>query len=171
MRCEAPLLAVRKMPRPALPPIIVPRRDVERADHAPLVRRLRKEISTSSRMRAAFGRVGVLFDGYDSDARALWEVPEVRAFVAAVDAEFPHWFFVADLQSPTLHVVAACLHTISTPLEGYVALDALRLKTFLEREAHDLILLCRECGIGESVAATRLDAVMDYYENLRAFLS
>ena len=170
MRCAEPLL-VRNMPRAALPPIIVPRWDVERADHAPLVRRLRKEISTSSRMRAAFGRVGVLFDGYDSDARALWEVPEVRAFVAAVDAEFPHWFFVADLRSPTLHVIAACLHTLDTPLEGYVALDGLRLKTFLEREAHDLILLCRECGIGESAAATRLDAVMDYYEKRRTFLS
>ena len=159
------------MPRASFSPIIVPRRDVERADCAPLLRRLRQEISTPSRMRAALGRVCVLFDGYDSDARPLWEVPEVRAFVEAVDAEFPHWFFVADLKSPTLHLVTACLLTIGTPVEGIVTLDSPRLKAFIEREAYNMILLCRECGIDDSVAGTRLGSVLDYYEGIRTYLS
>jgi hypothetical protein len=169
--CPRPHNQPQRMPRGRLSPIIVYRRDVERADCTPLLRRLRQEISTPSRMRAAFGRVAVLFDGYGNDARPLWDVPEVRAFVAAVDADFPHWCFVADLKSPTLHLVAACLFTIGTPVEGAVKLDTPRLKSFIERGAHDTLLLCSECGIDESVAVTRMGHVIDYYEGLRIYLA
>jgi hypothetical protein len=121
-------------------------------------------------MRASFGRLSVLYEGYDDDARPLWDIPEAKRFVIAADSTFPHWFFVSDLRTSTLHLVLVCLCMSSTPVPGVVKLDGPGVSAFIERESQDLLQLCRECGITESATARRLRALVDYLEGLRTDL-
>ena len=58
------------------------------------------------------------FSGYDTDTRELWDIPEVRRFVQSLDQDFPFWFYVADLQSDFLKVLAFCLCRVSTARPG-----------------------------------------------------
>jgi len=40
-------------------------------------------------------------NGYDHDARELFEIPEVREYNALLDNEFPYWlFFLTRLDEP-----------------------------------------------------------------------
>lgn len=43
--------------------------------------------------RAHQGKVGLRFAGYDGDPRDPWEVPEVRAWLRALDERVPSWFW------------------------------------------------------------------------------
>jgi hypothetical protein len=52
------------------------------------------------------GKVEIMFSGYDDDPRELFEIPEVRAYVAALDAVLPDLLFFARTEKPT--------HTLST---------------------------------------------------------
>jgi hypothetical protein len=56
-----------------------------------------------------FEKVDVAFDGYDRDPRHLWEIPEVRAHVAALDGEFPFWLFVLTKYGLGLQCIMFCL--------------------------------------------------------------
>ena len=55
------------------------------------------------------GRVGISFDGYDNDARELYEIPGVRRYLAALDSKFPYWFYFLSTRDDTLKMIALCL--------------------------------------------------------------
>lgn len=56
------------------------------------------------------GRLIFGINGYDDDPRDLWEIAEVRAWMEAVDREFPFWFYFVDLgPRSTLRFIAFCL--------------------------------------------------------------
>ncbi len=38
-----------------------------------------------------------LFEAYDDDSRDVWNIPQIRQYVKKLDAEFPYWFYCADL--------------------------------------------------------------------------
>lgn len=52
------------------------------------------------------GKVEIMFSGYDDDPRELFEISEVRAYVAVLDAMLPDLLFFARIEKPT--------HTLST---------------------------------------------------------
>ena len=50
-----------------------------------------------------------MFRGWDDDPRALHEIPEVRAFVAELDRQFPYLAYVTTTQTEVLRIMALCL--------------------------------------------------------------
>jgi hypothetical protein len=68
------------------------REEVESGDTTSVLgalrRLLERDMALQLRQRVFFGVLG-----YDDDPRELFEIPEVRAWIAAVDAEWPYWFF------------------------------------------------------------------------------
>jgi hypothetical protein len=56
------------------------------------------------------GKVEIMFSGYDDDSRELFEIPEVRAYVATLDAVLPDLLFFAKTEKPTytLSTFALC---------------------------------------------------------------
>jgi len=66
--------------------------DVERVDTIEMLtslkRLLRKDFAKRFQQRVAIG-----IDGYDDDTRELFEIPEVRTYMAKLDAEWPYWFY------------------------------------------------------------------------------
>ena len=60
-------------------------------------------------VHAALGKLVLVFEGWEDDARKLWQIHEVRLFVQTLDMEFPYWIFLADLSRDTLYTAAACM--------------------------------------------------------------
>src|SRR4030095_4411771 len=55
------------------------------------------------------GRVDISFDGYDNDSRELYEIPEVRRYLATLDSKFSYWFYFLSTSNETLKMIALCL--------------------------------------------------------------
>ena len=72
--------------------IINYRREIEAGNIEPALERL---TGLQDRDTAMALRQGVYFivDGYNDDPRELWEIPEVRHWIALLDARWPYWFF------------------------------------------------------------------------------
>ena len=55
------------------------------------------------------GNVRLVFTGYSDDARELWEISEVRAYVKKLVTAWPEWMFFLDTSDQTLQVCFMCL--------------------------------------------------------------
>jgi hypothetical protein len=86
----------------------VPRELIEEDNAEPIIWALRDMVSTREKAMAFRQRIGVLVDGYDSDARELWQVPEVRAFFRRLFIECPFVMLLAHPGGALLKLLAAC---------------------------------------------------------------
>jgi hypothetical protein len=86
----------------------VPRELIEEGDTEPITWALRDMVSTREKAMAFRQRIGVMVDGYDSDPRELWQVPEVRAFFRRLFAECPFVMLLAHPDGALLRLLAAC---------------------------------------------------------------
>lgn len=55
------------------------------------------------------GGVSLVFDGYRSDPREIWEIAEVRAYVKKLTTAWPTWMFYLDNSRYSLVVCFMCL--------------------------------------------------------------
>jgi hypothetical protein len=89
--------------------LVVHRRDVEAGNVSELLMHLKSMSSDPWSAWAMRGRVSVTFDGYTSDLRSIFTIPEVRRFVAKVNAGWPYWFFFLNQVDHSIKLVTACL--------------------------------------------------------------
>jgi len=89
--------------------LVVPRRDVEAGDISSVLSYLETLSSDSVTAWQMRGRVSISFDGYSDERRSIFTVPEVRTFVAKVNAAWPYWFFFLNHVDHSIKVVIACL--------------------------------------------------------------
>lgn len=54
-------------------------------------------------------RLDLSFHGFDEDRRELWEIPEVRSFVFALDERFPFWLYFLTTHGSGLGCILRCL--------------------------------------------------------------
>ena len=71
--------------------IVVSRQEVEGCATGRVVAALMALTDTPQRVRRFANALWLSFDGYNDDARELWEIPEVVRYFAAVHASWPHW--------------------------------------------------------------------------------
>jgi hypothetical protein len=69
---------------------------------------LSRFIETPEISREMCERVDVAFHGYDEDSRELFEIPEVRDFVYALDEKFPFWLFFLNKKYMGLQAISLC---------------------------------------------------------------
>lgn len=86
----------------------IPRQTIEANDYK-TVYQLVYQILTQTPRYALENILTIKFEGYDDDHRELFEIPEIRTFMRALDSEFPCWFYLADLQTDTLGVITLML--------------------------------------------------------------
>ncbi len=94
---------------------IVGKDDVEALNVRPL-REFFDRLLVSKELAAhCQGKVDIWFHGYDDDPRELFEVPEVRAYIARAHAILPELFFFAsiDPSAAVLKTFAFCLSDVS----------------------------------------------------------
>lgn len=65
-------------------------------------------METPEIIREMCERVDVAFHGYDEDSRELFEIPEVRDFVYALDEKFPFWLFFLSKKYMGLQAISLC---------------------------------------------------------------
>src|SRR5438874_2221724 len=89
--------------------VVVDRSDVERGDFEPTLDVLRSTLADAETVRLFQGRVDISFAGYTQDSREIYEVPEIRHFLSALDSEFPYWFYFLSTELETLRIIGFCL--------------------------------------------------------------
>src|SRR4051812_28282688 len=67
--------------------VVISRRDVESCKTSDTLAVLRKWVETSFHPREIQGKLQLWFEGYDSDQRELWMIPEVRMFTSELDEQ------------------------------------------------------------------------------------
>lgn len=86
--------------------VTIPRAQVEDGDIAPVLQQL--EFMTESRELAERweGQVSVAFAGWEDDPRETAEIPEIRAYFAALSEAWPYWLHFGEKVGDTLpHVL------------------------------------------------------------------
>ena len=69
------------------------------------------------------GRLVLVIDGYDHDPRELFEIQEVRAYVAKLDAAWPYWYFFLNQASESFQLVESCLVETIEVAPGVASID------------------------------------------------
>jgi len=95
-------------------------------------------------------KVEIVFSGYVTDPRALWEIDEVRSYVSKRDHALPELFFFVRWEQPTGTLLTFCLCQTSVELVGArraqdqtssFSIDLLPVSYFLLRHFHAMNLL------------------------------
>ena len=69
--------------------LMISRREVEAADLASVLSRLRVFLATREDAWRYRGQMTLVVDGYNNDPRELVDIPEVRALLCGLEAEWP----------------------------------------------------------------------------------
>lgn len=113
--------------------IIVPRADVEAYNVGQTVAALRPFLSAPNRARSMQGTLDLRIGGYDDDTWELFELEDVRAFVHALDLEFPYWLYFSSVHTTSLRMIALCFMPPFLTEEGKKKYFAEDLEALLER--------------------------------------
>ena len=115
------------------------------------------------------GTVTLGIDGYHSDPRDLWEIPEVRRFYQALWQAWPYGLFFGDLSNGCLHaVILCCLQSVQTmrrtgnPVAELSCRPA-DLHEFLLEAFGPLNELSDRAGLSDQANQERTRALVEYF--------
>lgn len=106
--------------------------------------------------------------GYDSDPRELYAIPEVRTFYSRLDSAWPYWLYFGNLETDGLMtIVLCCLASLDTlAVKGrsavQVAYDPLELLGFLSKHFPAMNEMCERAGLSQSQIVERTKSVFEY---------
>ena len=111
-------------------------------------------------------RVDIFFDGYNETSSELWEIPEVRDYVAELDAKFPYWLFFLSKNGHGLLVVLKCFLLPFLRPEMENEMNGKRLKSYLEnRGLLAMNHLCKVVGVTEQENIEMTKRLINYLDN------
>ena len=61
------------------------------------------------------GRIGFMVNGYEKDPREIWEIPEVRTWMVAVQRRVKHWFYFLNRERSPRSLVTVLAFCWSQP--------------------------------------------------------
>lgn len=111
----------------------------------------------------ALGKLVLAFEGWEDDARKMWQIHEVRLFVQTLDMEFPYWLYLADLSGDTLYTVAACV--CRTEVRGADTVFSQEdVDSFLLRQGRAMKELFRQWSMPQEERLMRSEEVTQYLQ-------
>jgi hypothetical protein len=113
------------------------------------------------------GKWRLHFDGFNDDPRELFQIPEVRRFVTTLDQIFPYWFFLADLSSETLQVIASCVCTVTQLAPGHIVFHGEDLGRFMERQFDGMNQLWEIHRLSDARNRSVSESIVEYFESRR----
>ena len=143
--------------------IVVSRQEVESLDIAPSLHVLESLLYDAETVRMFQGQVGLSFHGYDTDPRELYQVPEVRQYLASLDSKFPYWFYFLSTDDEALKVIAFCLCRTLEIDAGLAYSDRADLQSFLLGHFAAINQLFDRYNLDESINEEISGLVTDYF--------
>lgn len=132
--------------------MVVHRDEIERGAVEDTLTVLYRLIENPTRTRLYAGKVSLTICGYETDARPLSKIEEVRTFVQELDRRFPYWFQFASLSGETLLLFAQCILAVNQDPAGSAKRGSDDLTRFVEERLYSLdhLYLCLQLDFDES---------------------
>ena len=130
----------------------------------------RHRLPRGERLRDYYNTFVFSLDGYGSDPRELFTIPEVRRFYRHFYREWPLWMFACNLDAPNLLSMALCcvdtVHTINREGAPSVQLAYSRseMEDFVELGFTTIDQVFARAGMTADEARRRRADVSDYFQ-------
>jgi len=148
--------------------VVFARQEVESLDIAPALKVLESLLYDAETVRMFQGQVGMSFHGYDSDPRELYQIPEVRQFLAALDSKFPYWFYFLSTNDDVLKMIALCLCRTREIDAGMAYPDPADMQTFIVSHFAALNQVFDRYHLNESINEEISDLIANYFRPRKA---
>jgi hypothetical protein len=136
--------------------------DVIHCDIRTVSEALNRLLQSRQSVIASRGKIALSFSGYDDDPRDVWDISEIRRYVAALDANFPYWFYFAHLGNPTLQVLCLCLCAVVKVGTG-VRPEPEDFKLFFYDHFAAVNRLCETFNLGEATRTSITKEITEYF--------
>lgn len=130
--------------------LLISRRAVESMDVGSVLKPLNILLAAREDTWLYRGQLSLVVDGYDSDPRALVDIPDVRSFLSAFSAAWPYWAFFFNQIDDSIIILGSCVCGTAYPGGGAVQIDAEKLRSFLLEGFADVNELFKKHGFPES---------------------
>lgn len=104
--------------------LLISRREVEKADLATVLSRLKVFLATREDAWRYRGQMTLVVDGYNNDPRELVDIPEVRSLLRGLEAEWPYWAFFFNQVDDSIKLLLSCVAGGRYLGRGAVEMDA-----------------------------------------------
>ena len=104
--------------------LLISRREVEQADLASVLSRLKVFLATREDAWRYRGQMTLVVDGYNHDPRELVDIPEVRTLLRRLEAEWPYWAFFFNQVDDSIKLLLSCVAGSRYLGNGAVEMDA-----------------------------------------------
>lgn len=111
--------------------LMISRREVEQGDLASVLARLKVFLATREDAWLYRGQMTLVVDGYNDDQRELVDIPQVRALLRRLEAEWPYWAFFFNQVDDSIKLLLSCAAGSRFLGRGAVEMDAQRVATAL----------------------------------------
>lgn len=104
--------------------LLISRREVEQADLASVLSRLKVFLATREDAWRYRGQMTLVVDGYNHDPRELVDIPEVRMLLRRLEAAWPYWAFFFNQVDDSIKLLLSCVAGSRYLGNGAVEMDA-----------------------------------------------
>jgi len=145
--------------------LVLSRQQVESGDTQEPMSFLQLIIASPDHALEFMGRVSLIVDGYNDDARELFEVPEVRRYVKVLDDQWANWFFFLSQADDSIKILESCLCDTIEVIPGVASIDLEQMERYLTRHFSALNRLCEALGIPDEISQEISEGVIALIHN------
>lgn len=143
--------------------IVVSRQETESHDIGPALKILESLLYDTETVQEFGGRLRIAFHGYDHDPRELYQISDVREYVAMLDRKFPYWFYFLSTDSEILKMLAFCMCRTSKVGTGTCSADPDDIRVFILTHFDANNKLFDSYNLDESINENISAFIADYF--------
>lgn len=163
MRIRLNIVGRHIMSNPDFVTIVASKEEVLAGDTSGVLTALRTLIASPESALHWKEKVDFAVDGYSDVQGELFEIPEIRDFIAAVDDKFPFWLFFLSKRALGLQCIAYCFLPPFLKPEARARIFPERLDDLLSRRWFPAMnQVCDWVGLSESEIERMSDRSVEY---------
>lgn len=144
--------------------LVISRRQVETCDIASVLTELKPFLATREDAWLYRNQMAMVVDGYNDDPRELVDIAEVRAFLRALEREWPYWAFFFNQVDDTTIIFLSCLCGAHYPGGGAVEMGMSKLQEVLMRGFGGMNSIFEKHGFPEAELEAMSRGLMEVIE-------
>ena len=145
--------------------LVFSREQIELQDISEPLQVLRQLAGNPETAVASCGQISLVIDGYNNDPRELFEIPEVRRYIKALDEMWPYWFFFLSQADDSIKIVESCLCDSIEVVPGVTSVDTEQLNTCLIRHFSAMNHYCESINLPDSKIEELSEGIISLIHN------